>query len=545
MEFPVKAGISSHHKTSCAIVPLFDERRLSGIAKDLDSASGGVISEAVRSGVASAKPGKTLLLAPARKTAARRLLLVGCGPRDKFTAKTLATATTAATALLRDTRIADAVSYLPYQTSLDPYYAARLTVETVRSTVYRFDELKSQVEPHGKLSKVGIATADRDQVEAVRRGVRDGIAIANGVELAKNLSNRPPNVCTPSHLAEAARALAKRHRKITAKVLGESDIKRLGMGALLSVTSGAAEPARLIVLEYRGAPAASRPIALCGKGVTFDTGGISLKPPPKMDEMKFDMCGAASVLGTFAACGELEPKVNVVGIIPACENMPSGTATRPGDIVKSMSGQTVEILNTDAEGRLILCDALTYAQRFEPRCLIDVATLTGACIIALGHHYTGVFGNHDALVGELMAAGERALDAGWRLPVGEEYGESLKSNFADFANSGSTRRRRQHRGQLLVPFRRPLPLGASRHRGHRLAFRCRQRCDRTPGPHARPTTFCSSPAIPSDPDRFLHPADRLGRAASQSCLPPRGESVASETARFPVSCFGGRGAAAR
>jgi leucyl aminopeptidase len=207
--------------------------------------------------------------------------------------------------------------------------------------------------------------------------------------------------------------------------------------ALSIASASAEEPARLIVLEYRGAAAKSAPIVLCGKGVTFDTGGISLKPPPKMDEMKFDMCGAASVLGALAAIGELEPACNVVGVVPACENMPGGRATRPGDIVKSLSGQTIEIINTDAEGRLILCDAITYARRYNPRCLIDIATLTGACVVALGHVYTGVFSPDDRLAGDLVAAGERALDLAWRMPVHEEYGETLRSNFADFANSGT------------------------------------------------------------------------------------------------------------
>jgi leucyl aminopeptidase len=238
-------------------------------------------------------------------------------------------------------------------------------------------------------------------------------------------------------MADVAREIGKSSNKLTVKILSEREIKRLGMGAFLSVAQAADEPARLIVMEYKGAPKSSAPVAICGKGITFDTGGISLKPPPKMDEMKFDMCGAASVLGAMASIAQLEPKCNVVAIIPACENMPGGNATRPGDIVKSMSGQTIEILNTDAEGRLILSDALTYAQTFKPRCVIDVATLTGACVIALGGVYTGLFSPDDELKEALLAAGTRALDEAWPLPVDEEYGESLSSNFADFANAGS------------------------------------------------------------------------------------------------------------
>jgi len=271
---------------------------------------------------------------------------------------------------------------------------------------------------------------------SIRTGIKLGEAIADGSDLARNLGNRPPNVCTPSHLAEAARDIAKRFARMEVKVLDEADMRRLGMGALLSVTQGAEEPPRLIVLHYRGA-AKQAPIALCGKGVTFDTGGISIKPASKMDEMKFDMCGAGSVLGAMTAIGELQPALNVVGVIPACENMPGGRATRPGDIVKSLSGQTVEIINTDAEGRLILCDAITYAKRFKPRCIVDIATLTGACVVALGHVYTGLFSNDEPLSKALLAASDRSLDLAWRMPVHDDYGDTLRSNFADFANSGT------------------------------------------------------------------------------------------------------------
>src|SRR5690606_19561683 len=311
------------------------------------------------------------------------------------------------------------------------------------SAVYRFDELKSDAESgegrgRKRLSRIGLAVSNAADVAETRRGIAHGAAIANGMDLTRNLGNRPPNVCTPSHLAEQAKALAAEHDKLDVEVLTERQIEKLGMGALLSVARGTEEPPRLIVLRYNGAPKREKPIALCGKGITFDTGGISLKPPPKMDEMKFDMCGAAAVLGAMAAIAEIGPARNVVAVVPAAENMPSGRATRPGDIVRSLSGKTIEILNTDAEGRLILCDAITYAiQRFAPRYLIDVATLTGACVVALGHLHTGLFSNDEALAAALLDASSRSLDTAWRLPVDEEYGESLKSNFADFANAGS------------------------------------------------------------------------------------------------------------
>jgi leucyl aminopeptidase len=250
----------------------------------------------------------------------------------------------------------------------------------------------------------------------------------------RDLANQPANVCTPGYLAKAARNLAREHRKITARVLNETECRRLQMGSFLSVTRGTHEPAYLIVLEYKGGTRGEAPTALIGKGVTFDTGGISLKPPPAMDEMKFDMSGAASVLGTFKAVATLDLPVNRVGVVPACENMPSGRATKPGDIVTSMSGQTIEVLNTDAEGRLILCDAITYARRFKPEVVIDIATLTGACVVALGNHLSGLFSNDDELAGALAEAGKRADDRAWHMPIGEEYTEQLKSNFADFAN---------------------------------------------------------------------------------------------------------------
>jgi len=267
------------------------------------------------------------------------------------------------------------------------------------------------------------------------RGLEQGLAVAHGVGLARDLGNRPSNVCTPAHLADQARELAKRYR-MKIQVLEREDMEKLGMGALLSVAHGSAQPPKLIVFEYRGAAKSDKPVVLVGKGITFDTGGISLKPAPEMDEMKFDMCGAASVLGTAKAVGEMKLPVNLVGIIPTTENMPGGRATKPGDVVTSMSGQTIEILNTDAEGRLILCDALSYAERFDPVAVIDIATLTGACVIALGHVASGLFANDDRLAGELLAAGNASCDRAWHMPLWEDYQEQLKSNFADFANIG-------------------------------------------------------------------------------------------------------------
>ena len=439
MEFPVKTGAPASQRTECAILPLFDDSDLHGATKEIDKATRGAVKQLKARGDAVSRIGSTTLLHRADGSAAQRVLLVGCGKRAEFNLKRFATALSSAIQALRSTGIKEAVSYLAYDApgGLEQSAAVRQTVEVARGALYRFDELKSRPEPGPKLARLGIGLARGADAKALRRDIAIGTAVANGMDLARDLGNRPPNVCTPTHLANVARDLAKRHDKLDVKVLGERDIKRLGMGAFLAVARGAEEPPQLIVLEYRGAAASQPPVALCGKGITFDTGGISLKPPPKMDEMKFDMCGAAGVLGAMTAIGELGLPCNVVAVIPATENMPSGRATRPGDIVTSMSGQTVEILNTDAEGRLVLCDALSYAKRYKPRYLIDVATLTDACVVALGNAYTGLFSNDDALAASLLSAGERALDAAWRMPVGEEYGESLRSNFADFANAGT------------------------------------------------------------------------------------------------------------
>jgi leucyl aminopeptidase len=437
MEFPVKTGAPARQRTECAILPVFDDGKLHGATKEFDKAARGAIAKLVRSGDAPSRLGTCTMVHRTQGSAAARWLLVGCGKHADFSAKRLTTALAAAIHLLRSGGAKEATSFLGYDAALSPAQIARHSVETARSNLYRFDELKSRTDPPSRLARLGLGLKAGTNLNEVRDAIKVANAIAAGSDLTRDLGNRPANVCTPSHLAEAARNIAKRYERMEVKVLDEGEMRKLGMGALLSVTQGAAEPPRLIVLQYRGAAAKEPPVALCGKGVTFDTGGISIKPAPKMDEMKFDMCGAGSVLGAMLALGELQPAINVIAVIPACENMPGSRATRPGDIVKSLSGQTVEIINTDAEGRLILCDAITYAKRFKPRCIIDVATLTGACVIALGHVYTGLFCNDEPLANALLGAAERSLDLAWRMPVHEEYGDSLRSNFADFANSGT------------------------------------------------------------------------------------------------------------
>jgi len=303
--------------------------------------------------------------------------------------------------------------------------------------LYAFDELKTKNKRKKRLSRLAFVSLDKTIATSTRKSIADAKALIAGISLAKDLANRPGNVCTPTHLAETAVKLAAEHPVLQCKILEEMDMEKMGMGSFLSVSQGSRQPAKLIELKYRQSQVeGQKPIVLVGKGVTFDSGGISLKPGAAMDEMKYDMGGAASVLGTMLTVAKMQPAVDVVALIPATENLPDGNASKPGDIVKSMSGQTIEILNTDAEGRLILCDALTYAEQFDPNVIIDVATLTGACVVALGAHATGLLSNDDQLSLDLTEAGEAAHDRVWRLPLWADYQKQIESPFADMANVG-------------------------------------------------------------------------------------------------------------
>ncbi len=411
---------------------------MSSAARLINKASSNGIARAMRRGDMDGKVGSSLVLHDLGGIKADRVLLVGCGARkamdDTRYRKVLAHAADA----LNKTGARDAIWYLAdlEVEGRDIHWKCRQGLETCRERLYRFDRLKSEATPPARLSRFTFGLPSKDEASDATRAITTGSAISNGVDLARDLGNLPGTVCTPTYLAERARELASAHPHLKAKVLSESDMKRLEMNTLLSVARGSREPAKLISIHYTGAPKSEPPVVLVGKGVTFDSGGISIKPAAAMDEMKFDMCGAASVFGTIRALAELELRLNVVGIVPATENLPDGNASKPGDIVTSMSGQTVEVLNTDAEGRLILCDALTYAARFEPDVVIDIATLTGACVIALGAHASGLFCNDKPLGDALLAAGEYAGDRAWPLPLWEDYQEQLKSNFADFANVG-------------------------------------------------------------------------------------------------------------
>ncbi len=439
MDFSTRIAAAEAVKADCVAVGVYSEGELTAQARALDAASRGALRAAVKSGDATGKRGSSVMLRGLPGVTATRVLMVGLGNRKEFTDKAfieaVRTAVKGAGPAVRELAVA-ATDWLP--AGRDSLWLARQLVLAARESVYRVDELKSRKEDgNGGPERVVLVLGSRDA--AAEHGLAQGTAIANGVELAKRLGNLPGNICTPGFLADEARKLGRSH-KLDVEILERKRIEALKMGSFMSVAKGSAEPPRLIVMKYDGAGAKGKkaaPLVLVGKGITFDSGGISIKPAGTMDEMKFDMCGAASVLGAMCAVAELKLKLNVIGVVPACENLPSGTANKPGDIVTSMSGQTIEVLNTDAEGRLILCDALTYAERFKPAAVVDIATLTGACVVALGEVNTGLFSADDALADELLAAAKTSVDPAWRLPVEDEYQESLKSNFADMANIGA------------------------------------------------------------------------------------------------------------
>jgi leucyl aminopeptidase len=421
-------------RTPCLVVGV-GSGSLRGAAKAVDAASGGLLRKLRERGDLKGEWGQTLLLPAVDGIAAERLLLIGCGDGKAVGDAEFRKLLQGAIGALAELKVAEAHWQLEAIAVRERDEAWQLTQLALALTLreYRYTQTVSKPKPALALRKLFVGAGN---VAGLRTAVQRGLAIGRGMNLARRLGDLPANICTPAFLASEARALGRRHARLKVSVLDEKKMGELGMGALLSVAAGSDQPARLIVLEYAGGRRGEQPQVLVGKGITFDTGGISLKPGAKMDEMKFDMCGSASVLGTFGAIAELQLPLNVVGIIAATENMPSGSATKPGDVVKSLSGQTIEILNTDAEGRLVLCDALTYAARFKPAAVIDIATLTGACVVALGKHASGLFSNRDDFARELLDAGTAIGDRAWQLPLWEEYQKQLDSNFADMANIG-------------------------------------------------------------------------------------------------------------
>lgn len=438
MEFLVKSVRPETLKTATLVIAVGEGRKLGATAKAVDEATGGAIANLLKRGDLAGKVGQTLLLQDLPNLKAERVLLVGAGKERELSDRAYRKLVSAVLGNLKSLGGADAVLALGDLAvkGRNAHGKARLQVETLADGTYVFDRFKSQKAEAPKLKKVTLL-ADKADAAAVEQGAREAQAIANGMALTRDLGNLPPNLCHPTFLGEQAKALGKEYKGLKVEVLDEKKLRELGMGSFLAVAQGSDQPPRLIVLQYNGAKKKDEaPHVLVGKGITFDTGGISLKPGLGMDEMKFDMCGAASVFGTFRAVLELQLPINLVGVMACAENMPSGGATRPGDIVTTMSGQTVEILNTDAEGRLVLCDALTYVERFKPQSVVDIATLTGACIVALGSNTSGLMGNNDALVKQLLKAGEVADDRAWQLPLFDEYQEQLDSPFADIANIG-------------------------------------------------------------------------------------------------------------
>ncbi|MEN9501659.1 MAG: hypothetical protein RI964_944 [Pseudomonadota bacterium] len=420
--------------TDCVVVGIYKNSQLSAAAAQLDAVSDAAISTHLALGDFTGEKGRTAMLYHVAGVTAKRVLLVGMGEKDKLTLETCATLTQTAVNTLKAFKIANAIAFLTDEAAPEWIEAAvRQSVTAVADALYTFTTYKSQKDDAPTLESWTVAHTIAGDFE---QQLKQGTAIAEGIQVCRDLGNAPGNVCTPTYLAEIAQELANSSDNVELCVLEESDMEALGMGSFMSVAKGSDQPGKMIILQYHGGVAGAAPVVLVGKGITFDTGGISLKPGAAMDEMKFDMGGAASVLGTLTACVAMQLPLNVVAVVAAAENMPSGRASKPGDIVTSMSGKTIEILNTDAEGRLVLCDALTYVERFNPAAVIDVATLTGACITALGHHTSGLLSNNDALAEEVLAAGKQACDAAWRLPMGEKYQEQLKSHFADMANIG-------------------------------------------------------------------------------------------------------------
>lgn len=439
MEFHVKSGSPEKQRSACIVIGVFEPRKLSAVGEQLDQVSEGYISNILRRGDLEGKPGQVLLLHNVPNTLCDRVLLIGCGKERDFGEAQYKKVIAKAIATLNDTGSMEAVCFLSELNvrGRDTHWKVKHAVETTEASLYTFDQLKSKTDTARRpLRKLVFNVTTRRDLTIGEQAIAEGLAVAEGVKFARDLANMPPNICHPTYLAEQAQELAENHKTVECEVLEESDMLELGMGAFMAVAQGSAQPAKLIVLKYNGGEADAAPITFVGKGLTFDSGGISIKPSEAMDEMKYDMGGAAGVLGAFLSVVKLQLPVNLVVAVAAAENMPGGHACRPGDVVTSMSGQTIEILNTDAEGRLVLCDTLSYIEKYNPDVVIDVATLTGACVIALGAHATGLLSNHNPLAHDLLNAGETADDRAWRLPLWDEYQEQLSTNFADMANIG-------------------------------------------------------------------------------------------------------------
>ena len=456
MNFSVKTSNPATLATPVIVLGLFDDGTLPPLSAEIDNTSRSALSRIAKAGDIKGKLGDVLLLQKIDGCKAQRILLIGLGKAKELDAKKYATAIRATVKALQQYQLANALVTLPALdvTDTNAERKAALLARLFVTAQYRYNTTKPKAGKPFQLEQITLLLEDSRERMPAQRGLATGTATGRGMNVARELGNLPANICTPTYLGKQALQLAKKSKLLTTQVLSEAQMKRLGMHSLLSVGNGSAQSSALIVMQYKGAAASERPHVIVGKGITFDTGGISLKGGLGMDEMKFDMCGAASVLGVMNALCELKPKMNVIGVIASAENMPSGTATKPGDVVTTMSGQTVEILNTDAEGRLVLCDALTYVERFKPKSVVDIATLTGACITALGSVCSGLMSSDDKLAQTLYQCGLDSLDPVWRLPLWEEYQEQLKSNFADIANIGGPKAGTVTAGCFLARFTR-------------------------------------------------------------------------------------------
>ncbi|TPV56924.1 leucyl aminopeptidase [Aestuariibacter sp. GS-14] len=439
MEFNVKSGSPEKQRSACIVVGVYEPRRLSGVAEQLDAISEGYISNLLRRGDLEGKAGQMLLLHHVPNVLSERVLLVGCGKERELDERQYKQIIAKTIQTLNETGSMEAVCFLTelHVKGRDTYWKVRQAVETTQDTLYTFLQLKSKKgEARRPLRKIVFNVPTRRELTVGEKAVEHGLAISKGMKVTKDVANMPPNICNPAYLWEQAQQLAAEYNSVNVECVNEAQMAELGMNSYLAVGRGSENESLMSIIYHKGGQPDQQPLVLVGKGLTFDSGGISLKPGEGMDEMKYDMGGAAAVLGVMHTVAALNLPVNVIGVLAGCENMPDGKSYRPGDILTTMSGQTVEVLNTDAEGRLVLCDALTYVERFDPDTVIDVATLTGACIIALGKHATGLMSTHNPLAHELLNASEQASDRAWRLPLWDDYQEQLESPFADMTNLG-------------------------------------------------------------------------------------------------------------
>jgi len=438
MKFNITTKDFAKLRTDCLVLGIYDDGKLTSGAKNVDQCLDGFLKRSVKHADFKGKLGKTMFLQHIPDIVASSILLVGVGKKSKVSATEYQKLISGIIKAILDTNIKSATLFMT-ELDVDGHDLSskiKQAILVASDTTYKFDHFKSKKEPAAPLEAIFLHLNEDKSNKECEAAVDAALSIASGVELTKNLANTPSNICTPSYLAKEAKKLAKEHSSLKVKTLEEKDMQKLGMNAFLSVSKGSDKDAKLICMEYKGAAAKDAPFVLIGKGITFDTGGISLKPADAMVGMKYDMCGAATVFGAIKAAAELKLPINLVGLVAAAENMPSGTASKPEDIVTTMSGQTVEIANTDAEGRLVLCDTITYSLKYKPQAVIDIATLTGACIIALGDQATAMLSNDDKLAKDLITSGLKSHDRVWQLPLWPEYQEQLSSPFADMSNIG-------------------------------------------------------------------------------------------------------------